>query len=154
MSFIFRYIGQLTKLLNAVKYQVFYSVTPVQTARSVLFGFYLGIFPIIGVTTVLCLIAAYLFKLNYYIVLAVNYLVAPLQLILIVPFIQISHWANGKSETGLTQLTITGAAGTTNDSLLAQSVEYIGEAIACWGTFSLATGYLLYRLLIFVNRTP
>lgn len=49
-------------------------------------GAALGIFPVIGSTTLLCTIAALVLRLNLPAIQAVNYLVYPLQLVLLAPF--------------------------------------------------------------------
>ncbi len=51
-------------------------------------GVVIGIFPVIGATTVLCAIAAIVFKLNLPAMQVVNYMVYPLQIVLLIPFFQ------------------------------------------------------------------
>ncbi len=77
MSVLGRYFLKLKNLFYVLKKQVLFSPSPEQTALSILFGFYLGVFPIVGTMTILCLTAAFTFRLNYFITLAINYLVAP-----------------------------------------------------------------------------
>ena len=55
-------------------------------ALSVALGFVLGICPLFGVPTVLCGIAAVVLRLNFPALQLVNYLVYPLQLLLLWPF--------------------------------------------------------------------
>jgi uncharacterized protein (DUF2062 family) len=52
-------------------------------------GVTIGIFPIFGTTTIICFAVAVIFRLNLPLIQLVNYMVAPLQLILIVPFIKV-----------------------------------------------------------------
>ena len=49
-------------------------------------GIILGVFPVLGSTTILCGVAAIIFRLNLPAIQLVNYLVYPLQLVLLVPF--------------------------------------------------------------------
>ncbi|MTI41380.1 DUF2062 domain-containing protein [Fulvivirga lutimaris] len=64
-------------------------MTPTGLALSVSLGFILGLFPVVGTTTVLCLLIALIFKLNVAAVQLINYIVYPLQLLLIIPLINL-----------------------------------------------------------------
>ena len=76
--------------IKSVLAQALYQgLTPRKLALTCAFGVVLGLFPVFGVTTLLCFVAAFLFRLNIPIIQLVNYLIAPLQLILIIPFIQV-----------------------------------------------------------------
>ena len=64
-------------------------MTPNRLALSVSLGFTFGLFPVVGITTVLCLLIALVFKLNVAAMQLINYLVYPLQLLLIIPLINV-----------------------------------------------------------------
>ena len=66
-------------------------ITPEKIALSLAIGICVGVFPIIGTTTALCALAAIVFRLNLPAIQLVNYLVYPLQLALIVPFIRLGE---------------------------------------------------------------
>ncbi len=55
-------------------------------------GITLGIFPILGITTLLCAAAAFAFRLNLPAIQLVNYMVYPLQIALIAPFYSVGNW--------------------------------------------------------------
>jgi len=74
-------LGQLTQ-----------GVTPEKIALSIALGLSLGIIPILGITTVLCAIAAMWLRLNQPVIQLVNWLVYPLQLALVLVFIRIGEW--------------------------------------------------------------
>lgn len=74
-------VGQLTQ-----------GVTPQKIALSIALGLSLGVFPILGVTTVLCAIAGVRLKLNQPVIQVVNWLVYPLQLAFILVFVRIGEW--------------------------------------------------------------
>jgi len=63
-------------------------ITPEKIALSLAIGICLGVFPVLGSTTALCALAAIVFRLNLPAIQLVNYLVYPLQLALIIPFIR------------------------------------------------------------------
>jgi len=62
-----------------------------ELAQSIAIGFVLGIFPIMGATTLLCLIAGFLLRLNQPAIQLVNYLVYPLQISLILFFVRLGE---------------------------------------------------------------
>ncbi len=61
-------------------------VSPGQLAWSTTLGAYLGVIPMLGVTTVLCTVIALPLRLNLVAIQAINWLVYPLQILLIIPF--------------------------------------------------------------------
>ena len=66
-------------------------ITPEKIALSLAFGIVLGIFPVLGSTTVLCTVAVLLFRLNLPAIQLVNYLIYPLQLLLLMPFLRMGE---------------------------------------------------------------
>ena len=66
-------------------------VTPEKIALSFAFGLGIGIFPVLGVSTVLCTVLAIVLRLNLPAIQLVNYLASPLQLALIIPFVRVGE---------------------------------------------------------------
>ena len=66
-------------------------VTPDKIALSLAFGLGLGIFPVLGVSTVLCTVVAIALRLNLPAIQLVNYLASPVQLLLIIPFVRVGE---------------------------------------------------------------
>jgi uncharacterized protein (DUF2062 family) len=66
-------------------------VTPEKLALSLAFGLIVGIFPVLGVSTVLCTVLAIVLRLNLPAIQLVNYLASPLQLALIIPFVRVGE---------------------------------------------------------------
>jgi uncharacterized protein (DUF2062 family) len=64
-------------------------VTPEKMTDAVLAGGLIGIFPILGVTTLLAGLVAYFFKLNQVIIQTVNYLFYPIQILSIPLYIKV-----------------------------------------------------------------
>lgn len=67
-------------------------MTPEKIAFCLALGIVLGIFPVLGSTTLLCALAAFLFRLNLPAIQIVNYLVYPIQLALLLPFYRAGEW--------------------------------------------------------------
>jgi uncharacterized protein (DUF2062 family) len=64
-------------------------------ALSIAVGTALGIFPILGATTVLCALAAFVLRLNLPAIQLINIVVYPLQLFLLLPFLKVGGWLFG-----------------------------------------------------------
>jgi len=63
-------------------------VTPEKVAAAIAVGVIVGVFPVIGATTLLCGLLAVGLGLNLPLIQLVNYLMYPLQLILLIPMLQ------------------------------------------------------------------
>lgn len=72
----------VTPILNQLRQ----GITPERIALTIALGGTLGIFPILGSTTFLCAVAGVWLRLNQPIIQLTNYLVYPLQLLLLLPF--------------------------------------------------------------------
>jgi uncharacterized protein (DUF2062 family) len=70
-------------------------ISPRKIALSIAIGLVVGIFPVLGTTTVLCTLAAMALRLNLVAVHAVHYAVTPLQLLLIIPFVRMGEHVVG-----------------------------------------------------------
>ncbi len=75
--------------------------TPERLALSIALGIALGLVPALGITTLLCTLAAFLFRLNLPAIQLVNYFVYPLQLALLIPFIRAGEWLFGVKSLNL-----------------------------------------------------
>ncbi|HKN75714.1 MAG TPA: DUF2062 domain-containing protein [Candidatus Acidoferrum sp.] len=61
-------------------------VTPEKMALSIALGVALGVFPVLGTTTALCALVAFILRLNLPAIQIVNFFVYPLQIVLLIPF--------------------------------------------------------------------
>ncbi len=61
-------------------------VTPEKMALSLALGLALGVFPVLGTTTAICALVAFVWRLNLPAIQIVNYFVYPLQIALLIPF--------------------------------------------------------------------
>lgn len=66
-------------------------IAPEKIALSLAFGIGLGVFPVLGSSTLLCAAAALIFRLNLPAIQFVNYLIYPLQLVLLLPLIRLGE---------------------------------------------------------------
>jgi uncharacterized protein (DUF2062 family) len=80
------------RVLALIVAQLKQGITPQKIALTIALGLNLGIFPILGATTMLCLGAGLWLKLNQPVIQLVNWLASPLQLPLILVFVRFGEW--------------------------------------------------------------
>ena len=80
------------KLVRLILELLSQGITPHKIALTVALGVVLGVTPVLGSTTLLCTAAALVFGINLPLIQVVNYLVYPLQLLLLIPLIQAGQW--------------------------------------------------------------
>lgn len=81
-------------------------ITYRKIALSIALGISLGIFPVLGISTILCVLAAAIFRLNLLAIQLVNYLVYPLQLLLLIPFLRAGEMLSGDARVAITLNTV------------------------------------------------
>ncbi|EMO75969.1 PF09835 family protein [Leptospira kirschneri str. 200801925] len=75
-------------IIEVLKKELKSGITPEKISLSIVVGAGMGVFPLIGTTMALCGILGVLFRLNPVAIQLANYLVYPLQIILIFPFLK------------------------------------------------------------------
>lgn len=121
--------------------------TPEKIALSIAVGLVLGVFPSLGWTTLLCLLAAVIFRLNLPAIQTVNYLAYPLQLALLIPFIRAGEFLfhSARLPLSLTQI----LAMIKVDVWRAIDVLWTAtlHAIAAWALVAPLAVYVLFLIL-------
>ena len=121
--------------------------TPEKIALSIAVGLVLGVFPSLGWTTLLCFLAAVVFRLNLPAVQMVNYFAYPLQLALLIPFIRAGEFLfhSARLPLSLTQI----LAMIKADVWHAIKVLWIAtvHAVAVWALVAPVAIYVLFRIL-------
>ncbi len=79
------------KLLGLIKDQLKQGITPKKVALTLALSLVLGIFPILGATTLLCLFVGFTMKLNQPILHIMNYILYPVHILLIPAFIRVGE---------------------------------------------------------------
>jgi uncharacterized protein (DUF2062 family) len=109
------------------------NLSPEQAALLLAVGLVLGVFPVMGCPTILCLLAAPGFRLNLAALQLLNNACSPLQLALLFPLARAGAWlCGGKTSAGI------GIAAL--------------HAIAGWTCICVPLGVLLYLLLVALMR--
>src|SRR5689334_10020659 len=61
-------------------------ITPEKIALTIALGVVLGVFPVLGLSTLLCVAAGIALRLNHPVLQLVNYVAYPVQVLLLIPF--------------------------------------------------------------------
>jgi uncharacterized protein (DUF2062 family) len=127
-------------------------LTPEKLALCIVLGFVLGIAPVIGSTTILCAAAAAMLGLNQPLIQAINYLVYPLQFVMIIPFVRAGEWVFSSPRLQMSAREI--AAAVARDPLAAISAFWsvTMQALVAWLLFGVATALISYPALVVVLR--
>jgi uncharacterized protein (DUF2062 family) len=123
-------------------------ITPGKIALSLAFGIMLGIFPVLGTTTVLVTIAALIWRLNLAAIHAVHFAMTPLQILLIIPFVRVGeHLVNEPPQP----LSIQAGRALIAESASNAAVvlwDAILHAMIGWLAIGPIAIYVLYRVLV------
>ncbi len=123
-------------------------ITPEKLGQSLAFGSVIGVFPVLGVPTPLLTVLALWLRLNLPAIQLVNYLVSPLQLLLIIPFVRVGETLLGAPPQ---PLTVTAGLELLQNGAL-QAIVLLWDAIVHAAIGWLAIGpfaiYLVYRICV------
>lgn len=138
--------GRNISFTDLVKHPASTSLSQSKRALSLTFGFYLGLFPVLGTTTILCLAASLTFRLNTFLVMGMNILLAPIQPLLMVPFIKFGQLLFfGQSQPDV-EITLNSFLTTGFWDTYYTFLEYVAGGILLWAFLSFFTGFFVYRL--------
>ena len=84
------------RIVAPIAGQLRQGITPEKIALTIALGFVLGVFPILGSTTLLCALAAFALRLNQPVIHLVNYFAYPTQFALLIPFYRAGETLFGK----------------------------------------------------------
>lgn len=110
-------------------------------SRAIGSAFTFGIFPIIGFSTPLNTLSAFVFRLNQPIVQAINWVLGPLKLLLIFPFLRFGEWLFRAEPF---TLSLTEFSSIFFDDWLATTQEF------AWTFVHVITGWLVLAPLIYL----
>jgi len=79
----------IDKLYVPVQTYLKQGLSPIKLAEGFAWGIVLGFIPLLGSTTILCMVASFTRKINMAVIQLINWFVYPLQLILFFPFLKL-----------------------------------------------------------------
>jgi uncharacterized protein (DUF2062 family) len=128
-------------------------ISPRRLALTMALGFAIGCIPVLGVTTTLCVLVALALRLNLPVIQAANWAAAPLQLVLIVPFVRLGGrlFTFGSHRA----IEIGSLLHTSPLVLISQVGGMIGQALLAWLLIAVPTVALMTVMLTtLLRRVP
>ena len=122
--------------------------SPDSLALSLAVGASLGLFPIVGATTFLCLLVGAVCGLSHPALQLANYAVAPLQIVLILAFVRLGEWLTGAPNMPLNPLEIVSLFRADPWAFLARFGLTGLRGILGWSVAAPFLGPLLYAFLL------
>lgn len=128
-------------------------LTPGKMALTLCLGAAIGILPLIWGTSLICVVLAYLFRLNHVALQSVNYLLYPLQLALLLPFFKLGErlFSWGPQVPPDIYSTLIHDPGSSLRILCWVTLK----SIAAWGVSALPAALIVYgvlRITVFGNN--
>lgn len=127
-------------------------ITPHKIALATALGALLGIAPILGTTIVSCTVAALALRLNLVLIQIVNNLVYPLQLLLLIPFVQAGQWLFRQPALPLSVSQILAMVKADFWGSIVALWSYTWHGAVAWLLFSAVAGPIIYALVLFPAR--
>lgn len=123
------------KVLKPIRGLLSQGVTPKKMSQALAAGFVLGMTPMLGISTVLAVLVAAVFKLNQVAIQVANYAAYPAQIVMFVPFIRLGEWVFGLEPAAINPSDI---ATMFSDDFQA-SVQFYGQSLlAGWLSWLIA----------------
>jgi hypothetical protein len=110
--------------------------TPEKLAWSLATGLLIGINPLLGSTTILCLLLAFLFRLNIVASQLANHVIYPLQILLLIPFIRLGSSIFHTAPMPLSAKDLLNAARSHPLQLIRQLWLWESHAFILWTIFA------------------
>lgn len=123
-------------------------ITPHKVALAIVLGVLLGIAPVLGTTIVSCTIAAFALGLNLPLIQLANNLVYPLQLLLLIPFVQAGQRLFGEPPLPLSVSEIVARFERDFWGSVVAFWSYTWHGAVAWLLFSAVAGPIMYFLLL------
>jgi uncharacterized protein (DUF2062 family) len=128
-------------------------ISPRRLALTLALGFAIGCIPVVGIPTLVCAALALALRLNLPAIQAANYVVMPLQVILIVPFVRLGGWLVPSAS----RQTV-GAQALLHSSPLALVTQLggmAGQALLAWLLIAIpAVALITFALTPVLRRVP
>ena len=126
--------------------------TPQRLAWSIAAGLLIGINPLIGTTTLLCLAAAFVLRLNLVASQVANHVMFPLELALVIPFIRLGSWLFHTTAMPLSPRLFLLAVRTAPLALTRALWQWEWHAFVVWAGITLVAAPLIALILTPVLR--
>lgn len=119
--------------------------SPQKLSMTIAMGIILGLFPLIGATSLLCLGASFALGLNKVFIQMVNYLVYPVQLVLFIPLIKTGNQVFNLTGSAIDYQNLLHIFKTDTLAAMGEFGYLLLSAILVWLIAALPLSILLYR---------
>ncbi len=140
------------KIVALIRALIVQGLTAEKIALTIACGVVLGLTPVIGTTTALCTLVALAFGLNLALIQLVNYLMYPLEILLLVPFLALGHWIVTGRRLPLDEKSILLWFHEGWLYALGRLWRYLVEGLLAWALLSGILGLALYFTLYGILR--
>jgi len=123
-------------------------VTPEKISMGLALGIIIGVTPLVGSTTILCMVAAFLLQLNPAAIQVVNYFMFPVQLMMLIPFIRAGEWVFGAAHNPITLDGIRHLIQSNLSKAITALWISTVHALTVWAVLGLLAVVPIYRLLL------
>ncbi|MGA9855408.1 MAG: DUF2062 domain-containing protein [Gammaproteobacteria bacterium] len=120
------------KLVRLILELLSQGITSHKVALCIALGAMLGVTPLIGTSTLMCAVVALAFGINLPLIQLVNYLVYPLQLLLLIPFIRAGQWLFRQPPLPFSLAQLTGLFRESFWLTLSRLWEYVLHGLVAW----------------------
>ncbi|MCL6258246.1 DUF2062 domain-containing protein [Aquiflexum sp. TKW24L] len=127
-------------------------LAPKELAFSISVAILIGIFPIYGSTTVLLAFLALRLKLNLPIMIAISYILTPVQIFLIIPFARVGEFLFGYESIGMDLESLQRAFSEGIVTALSQYSGRLVLAVGGWAIVSIPLSVVIYIILFQIFR--
>jgi len=121
--------------------------TSKQKTLSLTFGFFLSLFPVFGLTTLLCFVVSMVFRLNHFLVQGMNIIMSPLHLLMMYPFLTIGRLIFFNDKIVIPEISFKNWLIIDGWPAFYYLFECVAGGIAVWGITSLITFPLVHKLV-------
>lgn len=122
-------------------------ISPEKIALSIALGVTLGVTPVLGSTSILCLLTAIVLRLNLPSIQLVNYFAYPLQFALLIPFMRLGEWIFSDQPSQITVARIVGLIRADVWSAIAILWTATMHALVAWFALGSLASLVMYLLL-------
>lgn len=137
------------RILTPIREALLNGLSQKKLAISLSLGIILGLIPFYGITTILVGVLAYALRLDFVVMQVVHYVVHPLQIALIIPFLKAGSFFSSNHEVSLTikEYIALFKADFWNALVDLWKLNLLG--IMVWLLISIPLGYGLYRVFVY-----
>ena len=116
-------------------------------AKSIATGATIAVLPLLGITTLLCLLAGKVFRLNHIALQIANYLLYPAQFALLVPFIRLGEWIVGAEKMPVNPMTLISEFSAAPGDFMVKFAMAGVHGVLAWSVTAPLCGWILWQAL-------